>query len=82
MNLSRVKEIGRTDLTPVSYTHLNLPTDEIEATDETTEPDREPTAEETESPDPPPPPMDEYERTVADADKGNKWSQYLSLIHI
>ena len=40
---------------------LNLPTDEIE---------------ETESPDPPPPPMDEYERTVADANKGNKWSQY------
>ena len=47
---------------------LNLPTDEIEETDE-------PTVEETESPDPPPP-MDEYERTVADADKGNKWSQY------
>lgn len=55
---------------------LNLPTDEIEETDEPTEPDREPTAEEAESPDPPPPPMDEYERTVADADKGNKWSQY------
>lgn len=55
---------------------LNLPTDEIEETDEPTEPDREPTVEETESPDPPPPPMDEYERTVADADKGNKWSQY------
>lgn len=55
---------------------LNLPTDEIEDTDEPTEPDREPTVEETESPDPPPPPMDEYERTVADADKGNKWSQY------
>lgn len=55
---------------------LNLPTDEIEETDEPTEPDREPTVEEAESPDPPPPPMDEYERTVADADKGNKWSQY------
>lgn len=55
---------------------LNLPTDEVEETDELTEPDSEPTAEETESPDPPPPPMDEYERTVADADKGNKWSQY------
>lgn len=55
---------------------LNLPTDEVEETDEPTEPDREPTAEEAESPDPPPPPMDEYERTVADADKGNKWSQY------
>lgn len=55
---------------------LNLPTDEIEETDEPTEPDREPTVEETESPDPPPPPMDEYERTVADANKGNKWSQY------
>lgn len=54
---------------------LNLPTDEIEETDEPTEPDREPTVEEAESPDPPPP-MDEYERTVADADKGNKWSQY------
>lgn len=54
---------------------LNLPTDEIEETDKPTEPDREPTAEEAESPDPPPP-MDEYERTVADADKGNKWSQY------
>ena len=54
---------------------LNLPTDEIEETDEPTEPDCEPTVEETESPDPPPP-MDEYERTVADADKGNKWSQY------
>ena len=40
---------------------LNLPTDEIEETDEPTEPDREPTVEETESPDPPPPPMDEYE---------------------
>jgi len=55
---------------------LNLPTDEVEETDEPTEPDREPTAEETESPDPPPPTMDEYEKTVADADKGNKWSQY------
>ena len=44
---------------------LNLPT----------EPDREPTAEEVESPGPPPP-MDENEKTVADADKGNKWSQY------
>ena len=55
---------------------LNLPTDEVEETDEPTEPDREPTAEEAESPDPPPPPMDEYEKTVADADKGNKWSQY------
>ena len=55
---------------------LNLPTDEVEETDEPVEPDREPTVEETESPDPPPPPMDEYERTVADADKGNKWSQY------
>lgn len=55
---------------------LNLPTDEIEETDEPTEPDCEPTTEETESPDPPPPPMDEYERTIADADKGNKWAQY------
>ena len=55
---------------------LNLPTDDVEETDEPTEPDREPTAEEAESPDPPPPPMDEYEKTVADADKGNKWSQY------
>ena len=55
---------------------LNLPTDEIEETDEPTEPDREPTVEEAESPDPPPPPMDEYEKTVADANKGNKWSQY------
>lgn len=55
---------------------LNLLTDEVEETDEPTEPDREPTAEEAESPDPPPPPMDEYERTVADANKGNKWSQY------
>ena len=55
---------------------LNLPTDEIEETDEPTEPDCEPTTEETESPDPPPPPTDEYEKTVADADKGNKWSQY------
>lgn len=55
---------------------LGLPTDEVEETDEPVEPDREPTAEEAESPDPPPPPMDEYERTVADADKGNKWSQY------
>lgn len=54
---------------------LNLPTDEIEETDEPTEPDREPTVEETESPDPPPP-MDEYETTVADADKGNRWAQY------
>ena len=54
---------------------LNLPTDEVEETDEPVEPDCEPTVEETESPDPPPP-MDEYERTVADADKGNKWSQY------
>lgn len=54
---------------------LNLPTDDIEEP-EPTEPEYEPTAEETESPDPPPPPMDEYERTVADADKGNKWSQY------
>ena len=52
---------------------LNLPTDEVEEKDEPVEPDREPTAEEAESPDPP---MDEYERTVADADKGNKWSQY------
>lgn len=52
---------------------LNLPTDEIEETDEPTEPDCEPTTEETESTDPP---MDEYERTVADADRGNKWSQY------
>ena len=55
---------------------LGLPTDEIEETDEPTEPDCEPTTEETESPDPPPPPTDEYEKTVADADKGNKWSQY------
>lgn len=55
---------------------LNLPSDEVEETDEPTEPDYEPTVEESESPDPPPPPMDEYERTVADADKGNKWSQY------
>ena len=55
---------------------LNLLTDEIEETDEPVEPDCEPTAEETESPDPPPPPIGEYERTVADADKGNKWSQY------
>ena len=55
---------------------LNLPTDEVEETDEPIEPDREPTTEENESPDPPPPPMDEYERTVADAYKGNKWSQY------
>ena len=55
---------------------LNLPTDEVEETDEPVEPDCEPTAEEAESPDSPPPPMDEYERTVADADKGNKWSQY------
>ena len=55
---------------------LNLPTDEVEETDEPVEPDSEPTAEEAEIPDPPPPPMDEYERTVADADKGNKWSQY------
>ena len=54
---------------------LNLPTDDIEEP-ESTEPEYEPPAEETESPDPPPPPMDEYERTVADADKGNKWSQY------
>ena len=54
---------------------LNLPTDEVEETDEPVEPDCEPTTEETESPNPPPP-MDEYERTVADADKGNKWSQY------
>lgn len=54
---------------------LNLPTDEVEETDEPTEPDREPTVEETESPDPPPP-MDEYETTVADADKGNRWAQY------
>ena len=54
---------------------LNLPTDDIEEP-EPTEPEYELTAEETESPDPPPPPMDEYERTVADADKGNKWSQY------
>ena len=54
---------------------LNLSTDEVEEP-ELTEPDSEPTAEEAESPDPPPPPMDEYERTVADADKGNKWSQY------
>lgn len=54
---------------------LNLPTDDIEEP-EPTEPEYEPTAEETESLDPPPPPMDEYERTVADADKGNKWSQY------
>ena len=55
---------------------LNLPTDEVEETDEPVEPDCEPTIEETESPDPPPPPMDEYERTVAGADKGNKWAQY------
>ncbi len=34
---------------------LNLPTDEVEGTDEPVEPDREPTAEEAESPDPPPP---------------------------
>lgn len=54
---------------------LNLPTDDIEEP-EPTEPEYELTAEETESPDPPPPPIDEYERTVADADKGNKWSQY------
>lgn len=54
---------------------LNLPTDDIEEL-EPTEPEYELTAEETESPDPPPPPIDEYERTVADADKGNKWSQY------
>lgn len=54
---------------------LDLPTDEIEDTDEPTVPDREPTTEEAESPNPPPP-MDEYEKTVADADKGNKWSQY------
>ncbi len=54
---------------------LGLPTDEVEETDEPTEPDCEPTTEETESPDPPAP-MDEYERTAADADKGNKWSQY------
>ena len=54
---------------------LNLPTDEIEDTDEPTVPDREPTTEEAESPNLPPP-MDEYEKTVADADKGNKWSQY------
>ena len=54
---------------------LNLPTDEVEETDEPTEPDCEPTVEEAESPDPPPP-MDEYEKTVVDADKGNKWSQY------
>ena len=54
---------------------LNLPTDDIEEP-EPTEPEYELTAEETESPDPPPPPMDEYERTVKDADKGNKWSQY------
>ena len=52
---------------------LNLPTDEVEETDEPTEPDCEPTTEEAESTDPPPP-MDEYKRTVAD--KGNKWSQY------
>ena len=51
---------------------LNLPTDDIEEP-EPTEPEYELTAEETESPDPPPPPIDEYERTVADADKGNKW---------
>ena len=55
---------------------LGLPTDEVEETDEPVEPDCEPTIAEAESPDPPPPPMDEYERTVADADKGNKWSQY------
>ena len=55
---------------------LNLPTDEIEETDEPTEPDREPTAEEAESPDPPPPPMDEYERTVADAENGNDYAEY------
>ena len=54
---------------------LGLPADEVEETDEPVEPDSEPAAEEAESPDPPPP-MDEYERTVADADKGNKWSQY------
>lgn len=51
---------------------LNLPTAEIEETDEPVEPDCEPTAEEAESPDPPPPPMDEYEKTVADADKGQQ----------
>ena len=34
---------------------LNLPTDEVEDTDEPVEPDREPTAEEAESPDPLPP---------------------------
>ena len=55
---------------------LNLPTDEVEETDEPVEPDCEPTAEESESPDPPPSPMGEYERTVADADKGNKCAQY------
>lgn len=54
---------------------LNLPADEVEETDEPVEPDSEPTAKEAESPNPPPP-MDEYEKTVADADKGNKWSQY------
>ena len=54
---------------------LDLPTDAIEEP-EPTEPEYEPTSEEIESHDPPPPPMDEYERTVADADKGNKWSQY------
>ena len=54
---------------------LNLPTAEVEETDEPVEPDCEPTAEEVESPDPPPP-IDEYEKTIADADKGNKWSQY------
>ena len=54
---------------------LDLPTDEVEETAEPVEPDCEPTIEETESPDPPPP-TDEYERTVKDADKGNKWSQY------
>ena len=54
---------------------LNLPTAEVEETDEPVEPDCEPTAEEVESPNPPPP-IDEYEKTIADADKGNKWSQY------
>ena len=54
---------------------LNLPTAEVEETDEPVEPDCEPTAEEVENPDPPPP-IDEYEKTIADADKGNKWSQY------
>lgn len=74
--LSQNKEFKSVkNLVIVEAMKLNLPTDEIEDTDEPVEPDCEPTAEEAESPDPPPP-MDEYERTVADADKDNKWSQY------